>query len=230
MIYRWGTCASQAQLADDLVVFVLAAACASIGVWWLRRPLSYCGSSCTWTVLTCPASWSYFAQVVGVQQGPLQDAEEDRQPDSTAGRSKRQKQVPQRTAVAAARLRRPAQRGASAGVAAAVEAAAADSLEGVGTDDEAVAVASAAAAVAAQRGWLETEPGGCSCGITCSAVVSRLCSACAGPAGCSALHHWVGLVLPMIGILCVDGRGLWVASLRLMPASCTGHCQHAGHG
>lgn len=102
------------------------------------------------------------AQVVGSHLGRLQDAQEDQQPDSTAGRSKRQKQVPQRTAVAAARLRRPAQRGASAGVAAAVEAAAAaDSLEGVGTDDEAVAVAAAAAAVATQRGWLETEPGGC---------------------------------------------------------------------
>lgn len=72
-------------------------------------------------------------------------------------------------AVAAAMLgRRPARRGASAGVAAAIEAAAsADSLEDVGSDSEAYAVAAAAAATAAQRGWLETEPGTSACLLRC---------------------------------------------------------------
>jgi hypothetical protein len=92
------------------------------------------------------------------------------QQNGTAGRaSKRQRQLIQKgasarrdhtVASAAAALRRPTSRIASAGAAAAVraEAAAMSDFEGDDSGTEALAVAAAASA-SALRGWLETEPG-----------------------------------------------------------------------
>lgn len=109
-------------------------------------------------------------QVVDVDSNVVQAAAagDGGQSDGTARARSTSRSASGARAVAAAMLaRRPARRGASAGVAATIEAAASgDSLD-VGSDSEAYAVAAAAAATAAQRGWLETEPGVSTCLLRC---------------------------------------------------------------